>query len=85
MQVNENYSSVDRVGPKQDLYLRIPEHLALPKYDDSFVNKNDPKLLRELTKGNLKSTLNELKWKCSLRRLKEQRNLRPKLRELQHK
>ena len=46
--------------------VKIPDHLSLPAYDDSFVQQNDAKLVRELTKGKVWS-LNDLKWQCSLR------------------
>lgn len=59
--MNENYSSVDRVGLKKDLTTKDPDHLSLPVYDDSFVAKNDTKLVRELVRKTPWS-LNDLKW-----------------------
>lgn len=64
--VNKSFTSVDRVGLKKDLSVKIPDHLSLPTYEDAFVHQNDTKLIRELCKGKVWS-LNDLKWQCSLR------------------
>jgi hypothetical protein len=51
---------------KKDLSVKFPDHLSLPTYEDAFVQQNDTKLIRELSKGKVWS-LNDLKWQCSLR------------------
>jgi hypothetical protein len=39
----------------------------LPRYDDTFVQSYDAKIVREHVKGQPHSTLNDLKWQCGLR------------------
>lgn len=70
LEINKEFSSVDRVG-KKDLYMRLPDHVGLPAYDDKFITKNDSKIARDLSAGFKKPSLNDLKWLCNLRMFKK--------------
>ena len=45
---NVNYSSVCRIDPTKDCRGRLPDHLTLPKYSDSFVSQQNSSLVRTL-------------------------------------
>ena len=58
-----------RIDPKKDCRGKLPDHLVLPKFSDTFVAGQNPSLVRELASGNRKfrCTLNDLKWQVGLR------------------
>ena len=52
----------------QDVRAKVPDHLSLPKFDDSFVKvDNSCELIRILKKGQSTASLNDLRWQTTLR------------------
>ena len=63
-----HYSSVVRIDPAKDIRDRLPGHLMLPKYTDTWITSHsNPGLIRDMSKGFKDGTLNELKWQVGLR------------------
>lgn len=62
------YASVDRYVKGRDMRGKVPDHLSLPKYDDSFIKvDNSCELVRILKKGQSTASLNDLRWQTTLR------------------